>query len=108
VGGVVDRLTLTEQLAEALNSVQDELKRAGIAVSTTWSPEAAIRTLRIDADSDRAVAQAVLYDSGELNLVVGDATTGAVLLDEHREVTSSVGIAEFISTLVELLGGQRE
>ncbi len=100
----MDRLTLTQQLAEALASARAEFESAGIVFSTTPSPDAAVRSLRVDADSDRALAQVVLYDSGELDLVVGDASTGAALLDEHREITSPVGITELISTLIESLG----
>lgn len=102
----MDRLTLTQQLAQALESARTELESAGISVSTTASPDAAIRTLRVDADSARGLAQVVLYDSGELDVVVGDASTGAVLLDEHREVTSRLGIADLIDTLIEALGAR--
>jgi len=101
----MDRLTLSQQLAEALALARAEFESVGISFSTTPSPEAAVRSLRVDADSERALAQVVLYDSGELDLVVGDASTGAVLLDEHREITSHIGITELINTLFESLGG---
>lgn len=103
----MERLTLTQQLAEALASARAEFESAGIAFSPTPSPDAVIRSLGVDADSERALAQVVLYDSGELDLVVGDASTGAVLLDEHREITPRVRITELISTLVECPCGVR-
>ncbi len=103
----MDRLTLTQQLSQALDSARAEFESAGIAISTTASPDAAIRTLRVDADSECGLAQVVLYDSGELDLVVGDASTGAVLVDEHREITSELGITDLIDTLIEMLGGSR-
>ena len=45
----------------------------------------------------------VLYDTGELDLVVGNVSNGEVLLDEHRVVTSELGIADAIETLFALL-----
>jgi hypothetical protein len=104
----LDRLTLTQQLAQALESSRTDLESAGIVVSTIASADAAIRTLRVDAESDRRLAQVVLYDSGEVDVVVGDASTGAVLLDEHREITSHIGITELINTLIEALGGRTQ
>jgi hypothetical protein len=56
------------------------------------SPAAA----RLDAESPRRVVQVTAWDSGEVDFVVGDLETGNVLTNEHREVTSALGIRELL------------
>jgi hypothetical protein len=55
--------------------------------------------VRLDASSGRGLAQLLLWDTGELDLTVGDANTGDILLNENREVTSQLGISDALDTI---------
>jgi hypothetical protein len=94
--------SVVQQFIEIVNAHRADLTAAGVTSSfslTDGQPE----SLRFDADSSRALAQAVLYASGEVSLVIGDATTGAVLLDESRQVTSEIGLSDLLATVLERL-----
>lgn len=57
------------------------------------------RGARLDAVSKRGLAQLMLWETGELDLVIGDAYSGEILLDEHREVFSEIGIQDALATI---------
>jgi len=62
--------------------------------------------IRLDATSAVGLAQLVLWDTGELDLVVADSRTGAIILNEHRDVSSELGIFDAIDTIEAHLGNR--
>lgn len=68
-------------------------------MSVTLSPVEVIRVLTLRAESKRTLVQLILYDTGALDFVVGDAVSGRVVLDEHREVGSLDGVRDAISLI---------
>lgn len=100
----MERVALSVLMAQLIDRELDRFAAAGIAIAVYRPPEGLpVSSLRVDAESTRALAQMVLYDTGELDLVVGNVNNGEVLLDEHRVVTSELGIADAIETLFALL-----
>ena len=72
----------------------------GITLELHTSSEPGEKTgVRLDASSARGLAQLLLWDTGELDLTVGDAETGDILLNEHREVTSKLGISDALDII---------
>ena len=53
------------------------------------------------------LAQLLLWYTGELDLTIGNAETGDILLNEHREVTSKLGISDALVTIEALLADPR-
>jgi hypothetical protein len=54
------------------------------------------RAARLDVESVTRVVQVTAWDTGEIDFVVGDLKSGDVLANEHREVTSELGIRELL------------
>ena len=93
---------MIELMIQTLRAVESRFASRGIAVAMVPPPPEdrnERRALRIDAESDRALAQIILWESGELDLVIGDACSGDVLVDEHREVSSAIGIEDALAAI---------
>lgn len=97
----MDLLRPVVLMSRALEDARPSFAAAGVQISLVPPPAAsAVASIRIDADSSRALAQIVVRDTGELDLVIGDALTGTVLVDEHREITDGVGVEDVLRTLL--------
>jgi hypothetical protein len=87
-------------LADCLQHAGPHLADRGIAVEMTISTDdGPRRAARVDATSERGLGQLLLWETGELDLVIGDVASGEVLLDEHREVSSALGIRDALATI---------
>ena len=87
-------------LIDAYDDARERFAKRGIRLDLQTPSEPAKKTgVRLDAWSGRGLAQLLLWDTGELDLTVGDANTGDILLNEHREVTSQLGISDALDTI---------
>jgi hypothetical protein len=60
-------------------------------------PGDAGRAVRLDAETSLRLVQVTMWDTGEVDMVVGDLSTGDVLANEHMEVTTRLGIKGLLS-----------
>jgi len=87
-------------LIDAYDDARKRFAKRGIRLDLQIPSEPGETTgVRLDASSGRGLAQLLLWDTGELDLTVGEASTGDILLDEHREVTSRLGISDALDTI---------
>jgi hypothetical protein len=87
-------------LIDAYDEARERFAKRGISLDLQTPSDAGEKTgVRLDAWSGRGLAQLLLWDTGELDLTVGDANTGDILLNEHREVTSRLGISDALETI---------
>ena len=68
-------------------------------------PTGTARAARLDVETAARLVQVTIWDSGEVDLVVGDLASGGVLVNEHREVTSQLGIRELLADVREAIVG---
>jgi hypothetical protein len=54
-------------------------------------PGAAGEAVQLDVESRTRLVQATLWESGEVDMIIGDRISGDILLNEHREITSLLG-----------------
>ncbi len=59
--------------------------------------------MRLDAETAFRVAQVTVWESGEVDMVIGDLSTGDVLANEHMEVTTPLGIRGLLSDIFDAL-----
>jgi hypothetical protein len=86
-------------LVDAYEDARERFARRGITLDLQTPRDSGGKTgARLDASSARGLAQLLLWDTGELDLTVG-ADTGDILLNEHREVTSKLGISDALHTI---------
>jgi hypothetical protein len=92
-------MVMVDLLVEACEAARDRLAGVGITLDLRRVDNPPKPGTRLDATPTKAFAQLVLWETGELDLVIADPTTGDVLINEHREVSSEVGIADALSTI---------
>jgi hypothetical protein len=92
-------VVILDLLVEACESARDRLARVGVTLELSRSDEPPKPGVRLDATSATALAQLMLWQTGELDLVIADISTGDVVLNEHRDVSSDVGIADALRTI---------
>lgn len=91
---------ILDMLVAVCRTEERRLASRGLTLAITLpSDNGPRRAAKLDAESERGLAQLMLWETGELDLVIGDGHSGGVLLDEHREVFSEVGIRDALSTI---------
>jgi hypothetical protein len=73
---------------------------SGVSIEMVPLGEFASEGIRLDAQSRRGLAQAVLHESGDLSLVVADTSTHEVTVDDYRSVSSQLGICDLLETIL--------
>ena len=100
MGRIEDQTVIIPLLIDAFNDARERFAGRGITLELQTPSEPGEKTgVRLDASSARGLAQLLLWDTGELDLTVGDPNTGDILLNEHREVTSKLGISDALDTI---------
>jgi len=77
-------------------------KFADLGLQTTFAespPDRAKRSASLMISSPFRVVQLVVWDTGEAELMLGDVGSGE-LLEEHREITSHLGLQDATQTLL--------
>jgi hypothetical protein len=69
-------------------------------------PDRGKRSASVTAASARRIARLVIWDTGEAELSMGDGAS-AVVTEEHREITSEIGLRDATETLVAWLNESR-
>ena len=66
-------------------------------------PSGAGRAVQLDLATPDRLVQVTIWESGEVDLVVGDLSTGEVLANEHMEVTTRLGLRGLLSDVSEAI-----
>jgi len=75
---------------------------AGLGLNADFKespPDRAKRSASLTIASSWRIGQLVVWDTGEAALSLGDAASSEVL-EEHREITSHIGISDATETLL--------
>lgn len=90
---------MLDLLADICRRREQELATRGVSLELVLPAKAGDRrAARIDAESECGLAQLLLWETGELDLVIG-SSFGEVILDEHREVSTALGIEDAFDTI---------
>lgn len=92
-------MVIMDMLVQACERARGRLANSGVTLELRRADGPPKPGIRLDATSGKALAQVVLWETGELDLVIADVKTGDILLNEHREVSSEVGIADALRTI---------
>ena len=91
---------MIEKLADAYSLAKDQFARDGIALELTMPESSGGKVAaRIDATSTRGFGQLIVWTTGEAELVIADVSSGRIAIDEHREITSEIGMKDAMQTL---------
>lgn len=91
---------MVEALRAWFASHKAELADNGYQTDLTDSPaDRAKQSASVTIASSQRIGQLVVWDTGEAELSLGDAASG-VVREEHREVTSTIGLQGAIETLM--------
>lgn len=66
-------------------------------------PSGAGRAVQLDLATDSRLVQVTIWESGEVDLVVGDLSTGEILANEHMEVTTRIGLRGLLGDVSEAI-----
>lgn len=90
----------TSELQSWFAKHQEELTSHGYTAELTVSPEdRPKRAVAMTIATALRIGQLTVWDTGEAALNLGDAVSGEVR-EEHREITSEVGLDDATNTLV--------
>jgi hypothetical protein len=95
---------IVDQLCHAVDEVRDVFALAGVAIELRRSADGPKAGAWLEATSARGLAQVVLWESGELDLTISDSKTGDVVLNEHRQVSTRLGVDDALRTIRDYLG----
>jgi hypothetical protein len=71
------------------------LEKLGLKISITWGPrDRRPVSAWLDFESAERSARLILWADGQAELSVGDFVKNEILLNEHREISSEVGLDE--------------
>jgi hypothetical protein len=74
------------------------LAENGIEVSLSFSPgRLDKKSCWIDLDSSHRITRVTFWDTGEVEFMVADMTSGDIIRNEHREITSPMGLEQTLS-----------
>jgi hypothetical protein len=78
-----------------LSEHEPTIERLGLSMTVTWGPrDRSPASAWVDFEAGGRSARLVLWSNGLADLSVGDDITKEILLDEHREITSELGLDE--------------
>jgi hypothetical protein len=86
-----------------LEGRQADFGTKGINVELTWGPsDSSPAAAWLDFETSSRSARLIMCLNGLADLTVGCFTTGEVLLDDHREISSHLGLDDVAETIVGL------
>jgi hypothetical protein len=84
---------ILDTLEQWVETRRPHLEARGVSVSTTRGPaDRTPSSAWVDFESARRAARLIVWADGQADLTVLDIVDGRELLDEHREVTDTVGL----------------
>jgi hypothetical protein len=66
-------------------------------------PSGAARSTRVAVETSTRVAEAIVWDSGAADLVIGNLASGEVEAIEHMELTTRVGVRGLLEDMARLV-----
>jgi len=108
---VADEVTIGGSVLDALRTWFDahesSLAHEGYQVEFAESPaDRGKLSASVTVASPRRIARLVIWETGEAELSMGDVAS-ADLTEEHREITSEIGLRDATETLVAWLNDSR-
>jgi hypothetical protein len=89
-----------DHLAQWLDRRTPTLEGLGLKVRLTWGPcHRDPAAAWLDIESATRSARLMLWSNGEADLVIGDFVKKEVLLEEHREIATEVGLEDAEATI---------
>jgi hypothetical protein len=99
-GEVESIVSLLETLDAWFKRRVPDLEAAGLKVSITHGPEDRNPpSLWLDFESVERSARLMIWSNGDADLMIGDLVRAEVLLEEHREITSEIGLDDAERTI---------
>jgi hypothetical protein len=80
-----------------------ELSARGMSARFFHGPATDKRAVWLDLDSKHRVGRLTLWVSGEAVLSVADIPSGEMVLEENRQIDTSVGLDDAVNSLVALV-----
>lgn len=99
MGGIADIMVDLNDVAAGIERFQRQASYAGIDSELIRRNDAPTPGLVLNASSSSHLAQVVMWQSGEVDVVIADAISGKVVLTEHREISSNLGLEDLLTTL---------
>jgi len=94
-------MNIIEELRLWFNEEESSLIAINLNPALEYSPaDRDPRAAWLDLDSAHRVGRLILWETGAAELSVGDVTTGEVVVEEHREITSTVGLKDAVESLI--------
>lgn len=91
---------MIDLLITAVEAHREQMLAEGITVELSVpSRDVTKPGIRLDASSERGLAQVVLWETGEADFVVADYSQGVIAVNEHREILSGVGAEDLILSI---------
>ncbi len=76
----------------------------GISASITLGSEDRVpRSAWLDFETEERSARLIVWSNGQAELTVGDLVGRTILLDEHREIETEVGLNDAERTILSLM-----
>jgi hypothetical protein len=66
-------------------------------------PSGAGRAVQLDLATPGRLVQVTIWESGDVDLIMGDLSTGEILANEHREVTTRIGLRGLLGDVSEAI-----
>lgn len=89
-----------ERLGQWLERHAPGLEALGLKTELSWGPvDRDPAAAWIDFESSERSARLMLWSNGEADLMIGDLVKKEVLLEEHREISTEVGLDDAEATI---------
>jgi uncharacterized protein (DUF1684 family) len=83
-----------------LTRLEPEFDAIGMSVSITWGPPNRLPAAAwIDFESGKITSRLTIWSGGNAELVIGDMERKEVLLEEHRELMTEVGLDDAFESI---------
>jgi hypothetical protein len=94
-------MSMIEQLRLWFSREESSLIALNLRATFSSGPEDRDpRSAWLDLDSEHRVGRLILWETGAAELSVGDVETGEMATEEHREITSTLGLQDAIQSLI--------
>ena len=94
-------MSIIEELCLWFNEKESSLISVNLNPALVKSPaDGNTRAVWLDLDSAHRVGRLILWETGAAELSVGEVRTGEIVVEEHREITSIVGLTDAVESLI--------
>jgi hypothetical protein len=105
---MTNEICILQDLRAWFDSHRSELTENGFEIDYFESPQDRMkRSSSLMIASSQRVGQLVIWETGEAELGLGDISSSKIS-EQHREITSHIGIIDAIETIIEWLDEDNE